>query len=79
MFTCGGVVVLSRLGVLSALLGRWLRSRLVVIAFVGEIRFCFPGHKYVFLAMSFEFLDELVSTGVNGLAAEDWMWSFIFC
>ncbi len=45
MFTCGGVVVFSR-RVLSALLGRWLRCRLVEVTLVREVRFCFPEHIF---------------------------------
>jgi hypothetical protein len=72
MFTCGGVVVLSRWWVLSALLGRWLRCRLVVIALVREIHFCFPGHKYASLAMSLVFSRRVRYV----LKLTDWLWNF---
>ncbi len=81
------MVVLSRLWVLSALLGRWLRRRLLVVAFVGEIRFCFPGHGYVFITMEtnglsaaildVEFFFVLILPGIQHVVESHAVWQVL--
>ncbi len=73
IFTCGGVVILSRWRVLSAFLGRWLRCRLLVVALVRKVRFCFPGHIIWMLKPIALEVSRQVRYILN---LTDWLWSF---